>query len=348
MPKRLYLIYGCLLILLCFIAVPIASAQETISTAYVAWHPDGQMIAVAYVDHIDIVEVSTMKILNTFDDLIAVLTEPIWNPNGELLGFGNATNFEIWQIPWDAQLAQQILVFENPSSFGSILASSWNPNGKLIALAPSRSINLLDLTTNTIIPLEGSESHNIDTLAWDIKGEKLAVGRNFKDGEIWDMSHQEIDLIIILESYLDISDHYIHPSFYSIDWSPDNQMIVYGATGIMQRIDLSKLKDAEAILAGSPEFTHDFYVGKAHSDIDFYNNRIFSVDWNPNGKLIANGGEDGTIRIWNAETGEQIQLIDLGDNVSVKSVAWSPDGTQLAYGGLNGEIILADAPEIKP
>jgi WD40 repeat protein len=71
---------------------------------------------------------------------------------------------------------------------------------------------------------------------------------------------------------------------------------------------------------------------------------IWSVGFSPEGKRIISGSCDGTIRVWNATTGETVagpfkgQLLD-----PIISVAFSPDGQQIVSGSNNGTICLWNA-----
>ena len=56
--------------------------------------------------------------------------------------------------------------------------------------------------------------------------------------------------------------------------------------------------------------------------------RIWPVAFSRNGKRIASGSDDGTIRIWDAETGKVVGEL-LGHTGVVNSVAFSPDGKLL-------------------
>lgn len=58
---------------------------------------------------------------------------------------------------------------------------------------------------------------------------------------------------------------------------------------------------------------------------------VNSVAISPDGKLLASGNDDKTIRLWNLETGQGISTL-AGHSHSVKSVAFSSDGTMLASG----------------
>ena len=125
----------------------------------------------------------------------------------------------------------------------------------------------------------------------------------------------------------------------------------------------------------------DIPHGKIHYTLKGHTDKIKALAFTPNGKMLASGGDDGTIRIWDVSTGTQlfnlpsgktrvlafsangkilattnsqfmIHLWDIdnsrqmstiqGNNGFVEVLAFSPDSKILASGGRDGKIHLWD------
>jgi len=78
-------------------------------------------------------------------------------------------------------------------------------------------------------------------------------------------------------------------------------------------------------------------IYRNHSD------NVFSLAWSPDGKYIASGSRDKTVRIWDVATGEDYYIYR-GHNKCVLSVAWSPgDGAYIASGDTAGIVQVWEA-----
>src|SRR5262249_37927733 len=69
---------------------------------------------------------------------------------------------------------------------------------------------------------------------------------------------------------------------------------------------------------------------------------VHSVAVSPDGKRLVSGGSEGTVRIWDAETGAE-RLWQGGPGAAVERVAFSPDGRHVASSGRDRTARVWDA-----
>ena len=70
--------------------------------------------------------------------------------------------------------------------------------------------------------------------------------------------------------------------------------------------------------------------------------------FSPDGKRIASGSGDNTVRVWDAATGQPVGQPLTGHTDAVFSVAFSPDGTRIASGGDDNTVRVWDAATGQP
>ena len=66
-----------------------------------------------------------------------------------------------------------------------------------------------------------------------------------------------------------------------------------------------------------------------------------SLSFSSDGALLASGGGDNTIKLWDVDAQQEIAALR-GHTDSVRSVAFSPDGALLASGSFDHTILLWD------
>jgi WD40 repeat protein len=68
---------------------------------------------------------------------------------------------------------------------------------------------------------------------------------------------------------------------------------------------------------------------------------VESVAFSKDGRRIASGSDDRSVKIWDAGTGKCLQTLT-GHSAAVNSVAFSPDGSHVASGSLDKSVTIWD------
>ncbi|WP_226583785.1 nSTAND1 domain-containing NTPase [Microseira wollei] len=80
------------------------------------------------------------------------------------------------------------------------------------------------------------------------------------------------------------------------------------------------------------------YWVRENNRLQGHKNRVNSVTWSPNGKILASASDDNTIKLWNLE-GKEIRTLE-GHTAAVNSISISPNGKILVSGSNDGTIKL--------
>nr|XP_032823756.1 notchless protein homolog 1 isoform X2 [Petromyzon marinus] len=82
-------------------------------------------------------------------------------------------------------------------------------------------------------------------------------------------------------------------------------------------------------------------VTRCTSSLQGHAEAVISVAFSPNGRFLASGSGDTTVRFWDIST-ETPHFTCTGHKHWVLSIAWAPDGKKLASGCKNSQILLWD------
>src|SRR5260370_20765563 len=67
-----------------------------------------------------------------------------------------------------------------------------------------------------------------------------------------------------------------------------------------------------------------------------------NVAWSPDGTMVASGGRDSSVQVWNTQNGKRL-LVYLGHSNEVLGIAWSPDGRRIASASRDSTVQVWDA-----
>ncbi len=208
---------------------------------------------------------------------------------------------------------------------------SFSSDGSLLAIAEGSRVAVWDFATGRRIETLNSRGFRIGALAFSpVKPGLLAVvdrgeEKNKEDGVVhfWDLSGK------------------VSPSFFanvedveSIAFSHDGKKLAAGRSdGLVEIWDIASRTRVQS---------SSRHRDPGNPGIPGKHRKALCVSFSPDDKLLASGGGDTKIRLWNPGTLKQICEPLVGHTAYVIAVDFSPDGRLLTSGGYDSRVLLWD------
>jgi WD40 repeat protein/serine/threonine protein kinase/class 3 adenylate cyclase/DNA-binding winged helix-turn-helix (wHTH) protein len=287
------------------------------STANVAWSPDGRLLATggsAYGNgQSDVLlwdahtGALVRRLVGHTTDIYYLAFSPDSTRLATVAGQGDDRT-----MIWDTRTGKKVRTI--PGLGGFLLGARFNPDGERVAIGEVLGGQNGNVTVRVVDVKSGKQSWRADTRsgwgsgpAFSPDGSRVAV-TGHRRTLLFDASNGRLLLTLRPPG----------GSGPELAFSPDGSELL---TASWTEADVWNLR-----ARGAGEKPALRLLGQRG---------IVGVDWSSDGRLLATAGNDGTARIWDAKTGEQ--LLDLAGHAGgVPTVAFNPDGTRLLTGGGDG------------
>jgi WD40 repeat protein/serine/threonine protein kinase len=306
------------------IGEPLTGHEDIVYT--VAFSPDGKILASGSGDYtIRLWDAATWKPIGDALEAANWVLSLAFNPNTGLLastGYDNDVTF------WDATTGEQLNVVTTGHQ-GFVRQVTFSADGQFFATASQdHTLRLWDATTGEQIG-EPFAAHTDDVWSATFIPTSDHLLSSGEDGKIIEWN---------VEAAFPIQHRLIghENAVIAVAYSPDGAQLASAGGNI------SGLGGDNVIRLW------DTTTGELQTTLTGHEQYVSSLVFSPIGNRLASASNDQTIRLWNLETGETVQILDIHERSFLTYLAFSPNGKLLASGGDNGTINLWDAETGNP
>ena len=322
------------------------ATQTNITTLYghkgsvnsVAFSPDGTTLVSGGEDGVRVWDVLTQNISNLEGHSRNVFFSS-FSPDGTMLAAGIDRMVKVWHVHTGSPVA----TFEGHTD--EILSVAFSPDGITLASASyDNTIKLWNILTGRNI---ATFTEYTLPVVFSPDGTILA-SRGYQGIELWDVATGHA--IATLKG---------HTSISSVVFSPDGMLLASASHdntiklwNILTGRNIATFEvHTEYILSVvfSPDGT--ILASRGLNEVELWDistgrnitnwYQVYSMEFSPNGTMLALGGNRGSIELREVSTGRNIATLE-GHTNAVRSVVFSPDGTTLASGSQDNTVKLWD------
>jgi WD40 repeat protein len=238
--------------------------------------------------------------------------------------------------------------FRVTSSAGEAITNvsgvAWSSDSRFVAVATAKDTIVWDTVDNKLARSLPAAS----SVAWSPDGKTLATKPPSGSIQLWDASTGNMG-------------EEVPVSAFNLSWSKDGALLVASTPESFSVWDVATKKvrhsikssgsspqmrwlDGKLICSGLGSTAISLFLpsGIHVRDLKGHSGAVLCVALTPNGKVLATGSADKTIKIWEIASGKVLNTMT-GHTAAVSAVAWAMNGKTLASGSADATVRVWDA-----
>lgn len=288
-------------------------------------------------------DLKQLKLTRTLKGRVGSFSEIAFRPDGQrIVSVGVARRFN--------EMERRIFKVES-------MEKDWDNFNFFDIHSDQDESELIDLTIwktdfrDTIFAFRGHDD-KINSLAFNQIGDRFATGSDDKSVKIWELNsgHEVTSLSghefgVTCVAFSPDGKHVVSGSEDGYGDNAEGELIVWDLESGQQAIEVSSLvgpiydvafaNDGRSVVSAGGQDEKgelkiwDLATGEQLLSLEGHTEPVRSVAVSPDGTILASGGEDGIIRLWDLPDGQPGQTLVASEYGDVQSLCFSPDGESL-------------------